>query len=132
VEVEYRSGDMALTPDAFIALAMWVWPRDNDHARVEGAVQKTINIGAWIDGRLVGSVRILSDGYLLNTVSEMIVDPDYRRRGIGTELMRRALEVAPGGRLFLRAQPGNEPFFERLGFRRGPIGYIGVQGRSTD
>jgi ribosomal protein S18 acetylase RimI-like enzyme len=40
-------------------------------------------------------VRVLSDGYFFSTVPEVIVDPEYRRRGIGRELMRRALEVAP-------------------------------------
>jgi GNAT superfamily N-acetyltransferase len=75
--------------------------------------------------RLVGSVRILSDGYFFNTVPEVIVDPDYQRQGIGRELMHRALELAPGGRLFFGAQPGNEPFFEKLGFQRGPVGFVG-------
>jgi ribosomal protein S18 acetylase RimI-like enzyme len=72
-----------------------VWPREYDTARTTAALQKTINIGAWVGDRLVGSVRVLSDGYFFSTVPEVIVDPEYRRRGIGRELMRHALEVAP-------------------------------------
>jgi GNAT superfamily N-acetyltransferase len=131
MHVEYRVGDSAFTPAAFVGLAKRVWPRDYDLARAAAALQNTINVGAWTDGCLVGSVRVLTDGYLFSTVSEVMVDPDYQRQGIGRELMRRALDVAPGGRLFLGAQAGNEPFFERVGFRRGPIGYIGVQGQSV-
>jgi predicted N-acetyltransferase YhbS len=44
--------------------------------------------------------------------------PEYRRQGIGRELMHRALALAPGGRLFFGAQFGNEGFFERIGFVR--------------
>jgi len=68
---------------------------------------------------------VLSDGYFFNTVPEVIVDPDYQRRGIGRELMHRAVQLAPGGRLFFGAQPGNETFFERSGFQRGPVGFVG-------
>jgi len=119
MHIEYRSGESALTPEAFLALARRVWPRDYDMARTAVALTKTINIGAWLGGRLVGSVRVLSDGYFFNTVPEVIVDPDYQRQGIGRELMHRAVDLAPGGRLFFGARPGNERFFERSGFQRG-------------
>jgi ribosomal protein S18 acetylase RimI-like enzyme len=125
VSLEYRTGDSALETDAFIALAKRIWPRDYDTDLTTEALRRTINIGAWDGGRLVGAVRILSDGYFFSTVPEVMVDPEYRRRGVGRELMRRALEATPGGTLFLGAQPGNERFFEQAGFRRGPAGYVG-------
>ena len=58
----------------------------------------------------------LTDGYFFATVPELMVDPEYQRRGIG-RLMRRALDAAPGGRLFFGAQAGNEEFFERKDLR---------------
>jgi GNAT superfamily N-acetyltransferase len=70
-------------------------------------------------------VRVLSDGYFFSTVPEVMVDPEFRKHGIGRELLKRALEATPGGVLFLGAQPGNERFFELSGFRRGPTGYVG-------
>jgi predicted GNAT family N-acyltransferase len=123
--VEYRVGDAALTVDSFIALATRIWQREYDAAKTAAALKSTINIGAWTGDRLVGSVRVLSDGYFFNTVPEVMVDPEFRKHGIGRELMRRALDVSPGGVLFLGAQPGNERFFEQAGFRRGPTGYVG-------
>ena len=125
MSVDYRSGESALPVDAFIRLATRIWGRDYDRALTEAALKSTINVGAWSGDRLVGSVRILSDGYFFSTVPEVMVDPEFRRHGIGLALMRQALDLAPGGALFLGAQPGNEPFFERAGFRRGPAGYVG-------
>jgi GNAT superfamily N-acetyltransferase len=125
MSVEYRSGEAAVQVEPFIALAKRIWQRDYDAAKTAAALQSTINIGAWSGDRLVGSVRVLSDGYFFSTVPEVMVDPEFRKHGIGAELMKRALEAAPGGVLFLGAQPGNETFFERAGFRRGPTGYVG-------
>jgi GNAT superfamily N-acetyltransferase len=123
--VEYRTGADALPVDAFIRLARRIWNRDYDVSLTGAALRATINVGAWSGDRLVGAVRVLSDGYFFSTVPEVMVDPEFRRHGVGLELMRRALELAPGGALYLGAQPGNEPFFERAGFRRGPTGYVG-------
>lgn len=123
--IEYRSGESALPVEAFIALAQRIWSREYDAGHTGAALRATINIGAWDGDRLVGSVRILSDGYFFSTVAEVMVDPVFRRQGVGKELMKRALEVAPGGVIYLGAQPGQERFFEQAGFRRGPTGYVG-------
>ena len=123
--IEYRSGEGSLSVDAFIALARRIWDREYDPALTEAALKTTLNVGGWSGDRLVGSVRVLSDGYFFSTVPEVMVDPEFRRQGVGKELMRRALDLAPGGVLYLGAQPGQEWFFEQAGFRRGPTGYVG-------
>jgi GNAT superfamily N-acetyltransferase len=119
--IHYRENFSA---DAFIALANRVWPRDYDVARAGEAIKRTINIGAWDGAHLVGAVRVLSDGYLFSTVPEILVDPAYQRRGIGRELMMRALDVAPRGALFFGAQPQSVRFFERIGCTRGLVGFV--------
>jgi ribosomal protein S18 acetylase RimI-like enzyme len=129
-----RYSDSDLSAASFVALAQRVWPRDYDLARVQTALARTANITAWDADRLVGSVRILTDGYLFATVPEILVDPDYQRRGIGRHLMIRALEHAPRGKLFLGAQPEATGFFERLGCSRGPVGFVAtsISGSSAD
>ena len=119
--IDYREG---FTAADFLALANRVWPREYEAARAEEALTRTINIGAWDGARLVGAVRVLSDGYLFSAVPEILVEPPYQRRGIGSELMRRALERAPRGALFLGAQPQSVRFFERIGCTRGPVGFV--------
>ena len=122
--ISIRENDPAFTADAFVELAQQVWPRDYDRARVADALQRTENIGAWDGARLVGAVRVLSDGYLFACVSEILVAPAHQRQGLGHRLMDAALLIAPRGKLFLGAQPQSIAFFERLGYERGPVGFV--------
>ena len=121
--ITYRSDDRDLSAEDFIDLANRVWPGDYDRQSAQSAIQRTINTTARDGGRLIGCVRILTDGYFFGTIPEILVDPAYQRRGIGRRLMSLAWEQAPTG-LFLGAQPGNERFFEKLGYEPGMASYF--------
>ena len=124
VEISYSAD---IPAGAFLKLASRVWPRDYDAPAVERALDRTINIGAWHGARLVGAVRILTDGYLFGTIPGILVDPDYQHRGIGRHLMELAIEHAPRGKLFFGAQQESVGFFERLGCVRGPTGFVAAR-----
>jgi len=108
---------------SFIPLAERVRPVRYEMAKVREALARTTNIGAWDGGRLVGVVRLLSDGYTFSVIADILVDPDYQRLGIGRNLMSRALAAAPDARLLIEAQPDCIGFFERIGCVRGPTGF---------
>lgn len=120
--ISYRTGDRELTAAAFLALAERVWPGDYDLERTEAALARTLNITARDGGELVGCLRILSDGCFFGTIIELLVLPEYRRRGIGSALLRLAREHAPT-LLYFGAQPGLESFYERNGCRRSLQSY---------
>ncbi len=108
---------------SFIPLAERVRPVRYEMAKAREALARTTNIGAWDGGRLVGAVRLLSDGYTFSVIADILVDPDYQRLGIGRDLMARALAVAPDARVLIEAQPDCIGFFERIGCVRGPTGF---------
>src|SRR4029079_1810960 len=105
-------------PADFLALAQRVWPREYSLNDTAGALAKTVNIGAWDGRRLVGSVRVLTDGYYCAPVQEMRVDPAYRGRGMGRHLMALALDRVPRGKVAFGAQAQSVAFFDRIGWRR--------------
>ena len=113
--------------DEFLALARGVWPRDYSLADASAALERTINLGAWDGTRLVGSIRILTDGYFFATIPEILVDPDYQRRGIGQRLMELALERAPRGKLAFGAQPESVAFFDRIGCERKLTSFVAAR-----
>lgn len=128
--VEYFDPERPLGAAEFLALVARVWPGQYDEGLVEQALAATTNFAAWHAGRLVGCARLLSDGYLFSTVPEILVVPDYRRMGVGAELMRLVWEASPTS-LGFGVQPGNEAFFEALGFETGMAFYHRRKPRPT-
>ena len=49
-------------------------------------------LAAYEDGRLVGIIRAVGDGCSIVFIQDLIVLPEYRRRGIGTGLLRGIME----------------------------------------
>lgn len=118
----YKCPDDNLVAPEFLDLAQRVWPGDYDVTAAESALAKTINISARDGDRLIGLVRILSDGYFFGTIPELLVDPDFQGSGIGSKLMELAWEASPTS-LYFGAQPGKEAFYEKLGYERGLQSY---------
>ena len=74
---------------------------------------------ASLDGRLIGTVTSVTYGAELAWIGMMLVDADHRRRGIGTRLMRTAMEYlerAGVATVKLDATPAGRPVYESLGF----------------
>jgi GNAT superfamily N-acetyltransferase len=115
MNINYTSDDTSFAIGPFLALVDRVWPGEYDRQKTAEAIARTVNITAWDDTRLIGCVRLLTDGYFFGCITEILVDPDYQGHGIGRELMDRAWEASPTS-IFLGAQPGKEEFFEKLGY----------------
>jgi len=109
-----------------IGLAIRSDVRAPDASRLEESLSRTINIAAYDGDHLVGVLRMLTDGHEWTVVTDFLVEPSYRRQGIGSALMRRAVDQATGRLAVAQIPPGTEGFFRRLeaipayeGFVRG-------------
>jgi predicted GNAT family N-acyltransferase len=66
-------------------------------------------------GRAIGTGRLLADGH----VGRMAVLPEWRKRGVGTAILRRLIETAASRgvvQLALNAQEHAASFYSRFGF----------------
>ena len=115
--IRYKTHDKTLTASQFIHMANQVWPGTyNTHYTTE-AIETTINTTAWDGSNLIGCVRVLTDGYFFGTVTELLVLPEYQRKGIGSKLMALAFDSSPTS-LFFGAQPEAVGFYERIGYEK--------------
>ena len=75
----------------------------------------------WVDDTLVGLVRVISDDRFIAWVQDILVHPDHQRKGIGRELMSRALRRYEHVRKFVLLtddEPRQQAFYEAMGFNR--------------
>jgi GNAT superfamily N-acetyltransferase len=71
------------------------------------------------DGKIVGTAATLPYEDRFAWIGMVLVDPDYRNQGIGTTLLRRAIEYLDGAgipTLKLDATPAGKPLYEKMGF----------------
>jgi GNAT superfamily N-acetyltransferase len=66
---------------------------------------------------LVGAGRALADGADCAYIADVAVHPDHQGQGLGSDIIRRLLELARDHKkILLYASPGTEPFYRKLGF----------------
>ena len=120
--MEYRVNDQKLNASVFIPFVNRIWPGEYDVNKTQEALSKTFNITAYDGEMLVGSLRILSDGYFFGTITELLVLPEYQGQGIGSKLIQLARFNTPT-MLYFGAQPGREAFYEKNGCERSMQSY---------
>lgn len=71
------------------------------------------------DEEVVGYISVIGDGTLFAFISSLEVRPEYRGKGIGTELVRRTVEQYKSRyALDLLCDENLVPFYERFGMKR--------------
>ena len=120
--MDYRVDDKQLDASVFLSFVNQIWPGRYDAERTRNALAKTLNITVYDGEKLVGCLRILSDGYYFGTVTELLVLPDYQNQGVGSRLLQLAKANTPT-MLFFGSQPGAEGFYEKNGCRKGMQSY---------
>jgi ribosomal protein S18 acetylase RimI-like enzyme len=78
--------------------------------------------------RIVGNVRVLSDGICNAYIVDVWTDSAYRHRGIATQMMKLCLEKLPGQHVHLFTDDAMD-FYKRLGFEAHDTGMALVVGQ---
>ncbi len=80
-------------------------------------LNSTYVVSAWDAARLVGMARVVSDRVYVSTLHQVGVHPDYQRRGLGSELVRRCVaQFAHTQFLLTIDDESNVTFYSRFGF----------------
>jgi ribosomal protein S18 acetylase RimI-like enzyme len=76
----------------------------------------------WDGDRLVAFGRMISDGYMYSAIFDVVVDPDYQKKGLGKQVMQSLMSKVPDSRFMLTSTFGNEEFYKKLGFKHHKTG----------
>lgn len=122
--------DRRLTPEAYGELlrrsTLGARRPLTDAARMAAMVANAdIMATAWDGERLIGAARSITDFAYCCYLSDLSVDADYQRRGIGVELIRLTQgRLHPACKIILLAAPGAEPYYPKIGFQPHPSAWL--------
>lgn len=111
------SGDMLERIAGFYVSAGWLSPEDDFSFLLPALKGSTLVAGAFENGTIVGSARVISDGCSDAYIQDVVVDPLYRGQGIGSKLISclvAGLQAKGVDWIALVGEPGTEGFYQRL------------------
>lgn len=88
------------------------------------SIERSLEFAVIYDAeKLVAMGRVIGDGALFFYLQDVVVHPDYQRRGMGTAVMHSLeqylqREAKAGATVALLAAQGREGFYERFGYLR--------------
>ncbi len=79
---------------------------------------------AYLNGRLIGAARAISDGVTSSAIYDVVVDPDWQGKGVGKRVMLFMLERLPKSSVMLVSVARHQAFYRRLGFKKLTTAYM--------
>lgn len=120
----------SLSAEEFIELSKavgWGTNRIYDMKKVTQALRDTSLCVVVRDGsgEAVGCGRAFSDDLLMTFIPDIFVHPNHQKKGIGHMILAKIKDRYGHTAFFFGSQPGNESFFEKLGFEKSLQSYGG-------
>ncbi|MDE6747933.1 MAG: GNAT family N-acetyltransferase [Lachnospiraceae bacterium] len=93
-----------------------------EHAR-KALQNGLLNVSAIYNGELVGMGRLVGDGAMYWYLQEIIILPNFQRKGIGTMIVNHLIDYAKANSVTGKfttiggvSAKGKEPFYMKMGF----------------
>lgn len=101
------------------------WNRDGSRtaSALQKMLEKTSHYVAAFDGStLIGFGRVISDDIFLFQLSDVMVRPEYRKRGIGLQILKQLIDALPPNANTIRMIDGfiKSSVWEKLGYHTVP------------
>jgi ribosomal protein S18 acetylase RimI-like enzyme len=137
MEIEY-SHERGITMEQFIGVLERSTLAERrpveDHDRISKMLlHANLICTAWHGGLLVGVSRSLTDFSYCCYLSDLAVDLEFQRRGIGKKLIRiTQSRLHPQCKIILLAAPKAEGYYPKIGFSLHPSAWIAPAGEIKD
>ena len=79
-------------------------------------INSTLVVSAWDGDRLIGAVRVLSDTMFRSIIYDLMVLPEYQKKSIGKELVKRCIEHFPNSEWLVQTTKEISGYYEKNGF----------------
>lgn len=126
--------DYSFTADEFLEMINSVGWKSYNKEQIDKALSNTMYmVKASVDGKLAGIGRVVGDYSIVCMLSDICVKPEFQNLGIGlkiTKELKRLIEenINNGEKILIELTPtaGNEPFYQKAGFKYKPEKITGM------
>ena len=126
--------DYSFTTDEFLEMINSVGWKSYNKEQIDKALSNTMYmVKATVDGKLAGIGRVVGDYSIVCILSDICVKPEFQNLGIGlkiTKELKRLIEenINNGEKILIELTPtaGNEPFYQKAGFKYKPEKITGM------
>ncbi len=99
------------------------WKEDYDESGIKNLIKGSFCFAVVIDKKTkktIGMGRILSDGVSDGYLQDLVILPEYRKKGIGKKLTKSLVDYCKYkgvNWIALISEPGQEEFYKKIGFK---------------
>jgi len=114
-EIKFLQNNKSITAEELISVFESVgWNKDS--LNIVKAFKNSYYITAYVEGELIGFARAISDGEYYTNIFDVIVVPEFQKRGIAKKMVLMIKQKFKGTYFFLTYTEGNKKFYEKCGF----------------
>lgn len=103
MQEEISKGEYWVTTDNekldFDSIHKWItnsyWANGRTKEAMKKVMDNSLNFGLFHNDKQVGFARVITDYHTFSYLCDVIIDEDYRGRGLGKLLMKEVLEYPP-------------------------------------
>jgi len=97
----------------------------DDFSRIKKMCENAnLVVTARLDGKLIGIARSITDFVYCTYLSDLAVDKDYQKKGIGKKLIEEIKKRAPQAKLILLSAPAAIDYYPKIGMKKHDYCFI--------
>jgi len=99
-------------------------PVDDFKRITEMCKNANLIVAARLDGKLIGVARSITDFTYCTYLSDLAVDKDYQKSGIGKRLIEETKKQTPQAKLILLSAPAAIDYYPKIGMKKHDYCFI--------
>lgn len=114
-DITYKINNSVTATELISVFKSVGWKKNPEN--IVSAFKNSYYITAYAKGKLIGFARAISDREYYTSIFDVILVPEYQKKGVAKKMVLMIKERFKGTYFFLTYTEGNKEFYEKCGFK---------------
>ncbi len=93
-----------------------------------GFIHSTFVFSAWIEDKLIGCIRALSDLHFRSIIYDLAVLPEFQNKGIGSSLVQKCRNACKDSEWLVQTDKAKD-FYKKIGFKESDDYFLTISSK---